>query len=74
MWISLINADMDGIKKYAKAMNCENLHGLFACMLTARSWKAVSAGIDKHEFSEAEVKFYCVIPLFIHGYLFLFIN
>ncbi|XP_041354027.1 aarF domain-containing protein kinase 1-like isoform X1 [Gigantopelta aegis] len=54
LWISLINADVDGIKKYAEAMNCGNLHGLFACMLTARSWKAVSAGIDKHEFSEAE--------------------
>lgn len=55
MWLSMINADVEGMKRYAEAMNVGNLFGLFACMLTARSWKALEKGISKHEFTETEV-------------------
>lgn len=54
LWVSLIKADLEGIKKYATAMNAGDLHGLFACMVTARSWKAITAGIDKQEITAEE--------------------
>ena len=53
--MSLINADLDGIKKYATELNCGDMYGLFACMITARSWTAINRGIDKSQMSESEV-------------------
>ena len=50
----MIKADLDGIKKYATDMNAGDMHGLFACMLTGRSWKVISSGIDKQGYSKAE--------------------
>lgn len=55
LWMSLINADLDGIKKYATELNCGDMYGLFACMITARSWTAINSGIDKSQMSESEV-------------------
>ncbi|KAK7103933.1 aarF domain-containing protein kinase 1-like [Littorina saxatilis] len=54
MWLAMINADVEGMKRHADAMNVGHMFGLFACMLTARSWKALQAGISIHEFTEAE--------------------
>ncbi|XP_070578441.1 aarF domain-containing protein kinase 1-like [Ptychodera flava] len=54
MWQSLINADIEGIKKHSQALGAGELYGLFACMLTARSWTAVTTGIDKVQHSDAE--------------------
>lgn len=54
LWMSLIKADLDGIKKYATAMNAGDMYGLFACMLTARSWKAITSGIEKQKYSKSE--------------------
>ncbi|XP_035824721.1 aarF domain-containing protein kinase 1 [Aplysia californica] len=54
MWMSMINADVEGMKQHATALNVGDLFGLFACMLSARSWDALLAGIDKHEFTVEE--------------------
>ncbi|XP_064602704.1 aarF domain-containing protein kinase 1-like [Liolophura sinensis] len=54
LWMSLINADQKGIKHYSSLMNAGDLYPLFACMLTARSWTAVSSGIANKEFSAKE--------------------
>ncbi|CAG2249912.1 ABC1 [Mytilus edulis] len=54
LWTSLIKADMEGIKKYSTAMNAGDMYPLFACMLTARSWKAISSGIDKQQYTKSE--------------------
>ncbi|XP_064621315.1 aarF domain-containing protein kinase 1-like [Lineus longissimus] len=54
LWTSIINADVNGIKHYADKMGCGHVFGLFACVLTARSWEAVSAGVNKTNFTEAE--------------------
>ncbi|XP_025104932.1 uncharacterized aarF domain-containing protein kinase 1-like [Pomacea canaliculata] len=54
MWLAMINADVEGMKRHAEALNVGHLFGLFACMLTARSWKALQAGIGKHEFTDIE--------------------
>ncbi|CAC5374091.1 ADCK [Mytilus coruscus] len=54
LWTSLIKADLEGIKKYSTAMNAGDMYPLFACMLTARSWKAISSGIDKQQYTKSE--------------------
>ena len=54
LWMSMIKADLEGIKKYATAMNAGDMYGLFACMLTGRSWKVISSGIDKQGYSKSE--------------------
>lgn len=54
LWMSLINADLEGIKKYATELNCGDMYGLFACMITARSWNAITSGIDKTEITQSE--------------------
>ena len=55
LWMSLIKADLEGIKHYAHVMNCGELYGLFACILTGRSWKMILTGIDKKPVSKDEV-------------------
>ena len=57
LWMALINADVTGIKTQAEALNAGHAFGILACMLTARSWKAITAGIDKKEFTSDEVSF-----------------
>ncbi|KAH9507182.1 putative aarF domain-containing protein kinase 1 [Bulinus truncatus] len=54
MWLAMINADIEGMKTHASALNVGDLFGLFACMLSARSWKAIKAGIDKNKFTAEE--------------------
>ena len=56
LWLSLIRADINGISKYSAKLGVGNLFGLFACMVTGRSWTAVSQGIDKMKFSKEEVR------------------
>lgn len=55
LWMAMINADVTGIKKYADALNTGHAFGLLACMLTARSWTAITSGIDKKQFTSDEV-------------------
>jgi len=51
----LIEADMAGVKKYSTRLNVGHLYPLFACMLTARSWNSIQAGIDRKGVTAAEV-------------------
>nr|KAI8740786.1 aarF domain-containing protein kinase 1 [Biomphalaria glabrata] len=54
MWLAMINADVEGMKTHATALNVGDLFGLFACMLTARSWKSLTEGIDKKKLTPEE--------------------
>lgn len=54
LWQCLISADEEGIQTYAGKLGISSLFRLFACMVTARSWKAVTKGIDKEKFTQAE--------------------
>jgi hypothetical protein len=36
-------------------MNVGQQHGLFACIVSMRSWKAVTEGIDRTKMDEGEV-------------------
>uniref|UniRef100_A0A6Q2XJP7 AarF domain-containing protein kinase 1 n=1 Tax=Esox lucius TaxID=8010 RepID=A0A6Q2XJP7_ESOLU len=47
LWQSLIKGDMKGIERYSRRLGAGELYPLFACVLTARSWTSINAGIGK---------------------------
>ncbi|XP_042221878.1 aarF domain-containing protein kinase 1-like isoform X1 [Homarus americanus] len=53
-WLSILNADLKAIQRYGDQLGVGELFGLFACMVTGRSWDSISKGIDKKERSSAE--------------------
>ena len=53
--MSILNANLDDIKKYGEKLGVGELYGLFACMVTARSWNSITSGIDRKEVSSEEV-------------------
>ena len=55
-WLSILQADLDGIKRYADVLGVGQLYGLFACMVSGRSWGSIQKGIDKAEKNAAESK------------------
>uniref|UniRef100_A0A0N5AEP7 Protein kinase domain-containing protein n=1 Tax=Syphacia muris TaxID=451379 RepID=A0A0N5AEP7_9BILA len=61
LWLAILKPDQDEIKKYAAEMGVGELYGLFTCMITRRTWKAVVYGVNKTAFGEnekAEIKAY----------------
>ncbi|KAK7086635.1 putative aarF domain-containing protein kinase 1 [Halocaridina rubra] len=53
-WLSILKADLKEIQKYGEQLGVGELYGLFACMVTARSWDSISKGIDKKERTAGE--------------------
>ena len=45
------------MQKNADHLGVGQLYGLFACMVTGRSWTSIQKGIDKSEKNAAEVPF-----------------
>lgn len=56
LWLSILAADVNGIKKYSQVLGAGDMYGLFTCMVTARSWESVSAGIDKQSRTQSETE------------------
>lgn len=56
LWQSILAADINGIKRYSETLGAGEMYGLFACMLTARSWESVSRGIDKKDRTQSEAE------------------
>ncbi|XP_037551401.1 aarF domain-containing protein kinase 1 isoform X2 [Nematolebias whitei] len=54
LWMSLINGDLSGVERYSRRLGAGDLYPLFACMLTARSWNSVNAGISSVPVTHAE--------------------
>ncbi|KAM6202668.1 aarF domain-containing protein kinase 1 [Rhynchocyon petersi] len=54
LWQSLIWTDMKSVEKYSQRLGAGELYPLFACMLTARSWKAVTRGIGQAPVTSSE--------------------
>ncbi|CAI5450144.1 unnamed protein product [Caenorhabditis angaria] len=46
LWMAILKPDMQEIRKVANQMGVGELYGLFACIVTRRSWKSVTSGID----------------------------
>lgn len=56
LWQSLIKSDLEGIKQSSKVLGVEEMYGLLACILTARSWDVVTTGIDQGPVTEDEAE------------------
>ncbi|XP_037603041.1 aarF domain-containing protein kinase 1 [Sebastes umbrosus] len=54
LWQALINGDMSGVERYSLRLGAGDLYPLFACVLTARSWAAVNAGIGSVPVTRSE--------------------
>ncbi|XP_056152382.1 aarF domain-containing protein kinase 1 [Lampris incognitus] len=54
LWQALIRGDMAGVETYSRRMGAGDLYPLFACVLTARSWTAVNAGISSTPVTRSE--------------------
>ncbi|XP_013867332.1 aarF domain-containing protein kinase 1 isoform X2 [Austrofundulus limnaeus] len=61
LWMSLINRDLAGVERYSRRLGAGDLYPLFACVLTARSWNSVNAGISSVPVTHAEIM--AVAPL-----------
>ncbi|XP_016125187.1 aarF domain-containing protein kinase 1 isoform X1 [Sinocyclocheilus grahami] len=54
LWQSLIKGDLKGIERYSRRLGAGDLYPLFACVLTARSWTSVNAGISQTPVTQSE--------------------
>uniref|UniRef100_A0A914HJJ0 ABC1 atypical kinase-like domain-containing protein n=1 Tax=Globodera rostochiensis TaxID=31243 RepID=A0A914HJJ0_GLORO len=54
LWIALIRPDKDEMRRVCERMNIGEYYGLFACIVSMRSWKSVSEGISRTEIDETE--------------------
>jgi len=53
-WSAIINRDVEAMKVAAEELGVGSLYGLFACMVTARSWSSIQKGVDIAEKNSAE--------------------
>ncbi|KAF8381913.1 hypothetical protein PRIPAC_71055 [Pristionchus pacificus] len=56
LWLALLNPNQDEIKRVANDMGVGELYGLFACIVTRRSWKSVTSGVSKRTMDDNEKK------------------
>ncbi|XP_030642968.1 aarF domain-containing protein kinase 1 [Chanos chanos] len=54
LWQALMKADMKGVERYSRRLGAGDLYPLFACVLTARSWTSVNAGIAQTPVTNSE--------------------
>lgn len=47
LWISIINADQVGIKKWAQELGAGDLFPLLACILASKPWESLISGLTK---------------------------
>lgn len=50
-----MKSDMAGVEHYSRRLGAGDLYPLFACVLTARSWTSVNAGITSVPVTHSEV-------------------
>ncbi|KAK5650103.1 hypothetical protein RI129_001132 [Pyrocoelia pectoralis] len=50
LWLSILNSDRAAMRMYSDKLGIHgDLYGLFACMVTGRSWDSIMQGIDKRQ-------------------------
>ncbi|XP_076022187.1 aarF domain-containing protein kinase 1 [Genypterus blacodes] len=54
LWQALIGGDMSSVEHYSRRLGAGDLYPLFACVLTARSWTSVNAGIQSRPITHSE--------------------
>ena len=62
LWLSIINRDVEGMKKYAAELGVGDMYGLLACIVTARSWESLTnektGGIMGSKSTKEEVRLF----------------
>lgn len=49
---------MKGVEYWGRKLGVGDLYGLLACMVTARSWEAITKGIEKEKPTTEEVIYF----------------
>jgi aarF domain-containing kinase len=56
--MALLEQDMEKLKSLSTYFNVGEYYGLFACIVTGRSWDSINTGINKTKFTPQEVFIY----------------
>ncbi|MCL4130195.1 UNVERIFIED_CONTAM: hypothetical protein GTU68_059519, partial [Idotea baltica] len=56
LWQSILNADLKEVEAGARKLGLGELYGLFACMVTGRSWDSIAKGIGKEQITALEAE------------------
>ncbi|CEF69676.1 Serine/threonine-/dual specificity protein kinase, catalytic domain and UbiB domain and Protein kinase-like domain-containing protein [Strongyloides ratti] len=56
LWLALLKPDLDEVKRVSTQMGVGDLHDLFACMITMRSWDSIQQGIKTKKKDDEEVE------------------
>ncbi|VEN37521.1 unnamed protein product [Callosobruchus maculatus] len=57
LWLAILNKDRVAMRYHCKNLGIEgNAYGLFACMVTGRTWDSIMRGIDKGGMTKSEKK------------------
>ncbi|CAH1173873.1 unnamed protein product [Phaedon cochleariae] len=49
LWLSILNRDRRAMRQHSKNLGIDgDAYGLFACMVTGRTWDSITRGIDKY--------------------------
>lgn len=52
LWLSILDRDRKGMRQYSKNLGIEgDVYGLFACMVTGRTWDTIMKGIDRFKLT-----------------------
>ncbi|XP_066256662.1 aarF domain-containing kinase 1 [Euwallacea similis] len=58
LWMSILDRDRKGMRQYSKNLGIEgDIYGLFACMVTGRTWETIMKGMDRQTFTKGEKDF-----------------
>ena len=53
--MSILEKDIKQLEELTRYFNVHDYFNLFACIITGRSWEAISKGINKVKFNQNEV-------------------
>lgn len=54
--MSIIRSNVHEIEEVSEKLGVKGFHGIFACMVSGRSWNAILGGIDKQKKTLEEEK------------------
>ncbi|XP_011313329.1 uncharacterized aarF domain-containing protein kinase 1 [Fopius arisanus] len=54
LWMSILNKDKEGMKRYCTDLGVDDLYGLLACMVSGRTWDTIMAGVERTKYTRGE--------------------
>ncbi len=75
LWMSIIRSNVHEIEEVSEKLGVKELHGIFACMVSGRSWNAILGGIDQRKkTSEEEKEIKDDASKYVVGYSFIYLQ